>query len=219
MLRGAGVHEVASVYLECATITARLLAGPEVAANWSKPSALSEFAVSGLAGHLAWQITSVPGQLQQQPPAGSEIVPVLDHYGRVRWVNAPLDDEFNVNARRSGDAEAAGGSVILAQRAMGAAAELRNLLQAEAPGRPVYLPWNGWSLTLEDFLITRIVEVVIHIDDLAVSIQITPPALPDEATETVLDLLTRLAARRHGTAAVLRALSRQERAPATISAF
>jgi hypothetical protein len=62
-------------------------------------------------------------------------------------------------------------------------------------------------------------EIVIHIDDLAVSVQVKPPPLPDEATATVLALLTSLAARRHGTAAVLRALSRQERAPATIAAF
>jgi hypothetical protein len=60
---------------------------------------------------------------------------------------------------------------------------------------------------------------VIHIDDLAVSVHTPPPQLPDEATDTVLVLLTRLAVRRHGTAAVLRALSRKERAPATIAAF
>jgi hypothetical protein len=41
----------------------------------------------------------------------------------------------------------------------------------------------------------------------------------EQATDTVLTLLTRLAARRHGPAAVLRALSRAERAPATIAAF
>jgi hypothetical protein len=37
--------------------------------------------------------------------------------------------------------------------------------------------------------------------------------------DPVLGLLTGLAARRHGPTAVLRALSRSERAPASISAF
>jgi hypothetical protein len=124
-----------------------------------------------------------------------------------------------VNVRRSGDAEAAGGPVVLAQRATEATAELNHVLAAQPNDRLVYLPWNGWSLTFEDFLVTRILEIVIHIDDLAASVQITPPQMPDEATETVLGLLTCLAARRHGTAAVLRALSRYERAPATIAAF
>jgi hypothetical protein len=83
----------------------------------------------------------------------------------------------------------------------------------------LYVAWRGWSLTLEDFLITRMLEIVIHIDDLAVSVHVAPPPLPEEPTTVVLALLTRLATRRHGEAAVLRALSRQERAPATIAAF
>jgi hypothetical protein len=37
--------------------------------------------------------------------------------------------------------------------------------------------------------------------------------------ETVVDLLSRIALRRHGTTAVLRALSRSERAPGSISAL
>jgi hypothetical protein len=44
------------------------------------------------------------------------------------------------------------------------------------------------------------------------------PALPQSAIDTVIDLLSR-PARRHGPTAVLRALSRAERAPATIAAF
>ena len=62
-------------------------------------------------------------------------------------------------------------------------------------------------------------EITIHLDDLAVSVHETAPPLPAEAVDTVLTLLTRVAARRHGDIAVLRALSRQERAPATIAAF
>jgi len=68
-----------------------------VAAEWHKPSALSEFAVSGLAGHLAWQIIRVPVQFQQQPPARAELITLLDHYATVPWVKAPLDDEFNMS--------------------------------------------------------------------------------------------------------------------------
>ena len=43
--------------------------------------------------------------------------------------------------------------------------------------------------------------------------------LPPQVTNTMLVLLTRLAAQRRGSTAVLRALSRAERAPATIAAF
>ena len=43
--------------------------------------------------------------------------------------------------------------------------------------------------------------------------------LPDGAFDPVLVLLARLAARRHGQAALLRALTRTERAPAAVNAI
>jgi hypothetical protein len=45
------------------------------------------------------------------------------------------------------------------------------------------------------------------------------PELPDSSFDPVLIMLTRLAARRHGQAALLRALARAERAPAAINAI
>jgi Mycothiol maleylpyruvate isomerase N-terminal domain len=209
----------ASLYLDAATAAASLIASPRVAARWDEPSALSEMAVSGLAGHLAWQITRVPGRLSQQAPDTAELLTLTGHYARARWVGAPLDDEANVNIRRNADTEAADGPADLAKRTIEAIAQLRGALRNEPGDRIVYLPWTGWTLTLGDFLTTRLLEIVIHIDDLAVSVDAPPPPLPEQATDTVLALLARLAARRHGAAAVLRALSRQERAPATIAAF
>jgi hypothetical protein len=210
----------AFVYLDAATAAASLIGSPQVAARWDEPSALSEMAVSGLAGHLARQITRVPGQLaQQQTPDEAELLTLTEHYARARWAGAALDDEANVSIRRDGDAEAADGPADLAKRTADAVTQLRDALRNEPGDRIIYLPWTGWTLTLDDFLTTRLLEIVIHIDDLAVSVDAVPPPLPEQATDTVLALLARLAARRHGPAAVLRALSRQERAPATIAAF
>jgi len=79
--------------------------------------------------------------------------------------------------------------------------------------------WGPWSLRLDDLLITRMMELAVHADDLAVSVGIPTPELPRSAVDTVVDLLSRLAVRRHGATAVLRALSRAERAPATIAAI
>jgi hypothetical protein len=62
-------------------------------------------------------------------------------------------------------------------------------------------------------------ELAVHSDDLAVSVGTATPALRQSAVDTVIDLLSRLAVRRHGPTAVLRALSRAERSPATIAAF
>jgi hypothetical protein len=211
---------MAVVYLDAAAVAANLLASPQVAARWNEPSALSEMAVGSLAGHLARQITGVPARLaDQQLPDKAELLTVPEHYARVRWAGAALDDEANVSIRRDSDDEAAGGPDDLARRTRTAVAQLRDALPAEQRGRAIYLPWTGWALTLEDFLTTRLLEIVVHVDDLAVSVDVVPPNLPEQATDTVLALLAQLAARRHGPAAVLRALTRQERAPATITAF
>jgi hypothetical protein len=207
------------VYLEAARAAAGLLAAPALAAGWTEPSALREFAVSGLAGHLARQVTMVPGLLSRETPRDPQVIGVLDHYARAPWVDAALDDEANVSVRRTSEREAADGPAVLAKRTSDAITRLEEILPAQDPARLVYIPWSGWALTLADFLTTRTLEIVIHVDDLAVSVGTEPPDMPDDATDTVLVLLARLAVRRHGTAAVLRALSRKERAPATITAF
>ncbi len=83
----------------------------------------------------------------------------------------------------------------------------------------VFIPWGGWALTLNDFLVTRMMELAVHMDDLAVSVGITTPEIAGAAFEPVLTLLTHLSVRRHGQAALLRALSRVERAPSAINAL
>jgi len=62
-------------------------------------------------------------------------------------------------------------------------------------------------------------EIAVHSDDLAVSVGVPTPPLPAAVIDPVLALLTQVAVRRHGQTAVLRTLSRSERAPATIAAF
>ena len=83
----------------------------------------------------------------------------------------------------------------------------------------VLIPWQGWSLTASDFLLTRMMEIVVHSDDLAASVGVETPTFPDDVVTPVLDLLTGLAVRRHGGTALVRVLTRPQRAPASVSAF
>jgi hypothetical protein len=205
-------------YLDAAAVAVRLLADSAVAGSWDDPSALDEFSVAGLAGHLARQITRVPDVLAQTPPDEPPIT-LLDHYARARWIGVDLHDETNVSIRRDGETEAAGGPAALATQTRAALERLREALPLEPADRVVHLPWGPWSLSLDDFLTTRMLEIVVHCDDLAVSVNVATPPLPPTVLDPVLVLLTRLAANRHGPTAVLRALSRAERAPATIAAI
>ena len=83
----------------------------------------------------------------------------------------------------------------------------------------VLIPWQGWSLTAADFVLTRTMEAIVHSDDLAASIGVETPVFPAEAADAVLGLLASVAAERHGQAAVLRALSRPQRSAGSVSAF
>ncbi|MDN3357425.1 maleylpyruvate isomerase N-terminal domain-containing protein [Actinomadura sp. DC4] len=205
-------------YLVAAEQVVALLEAPEVAAAWGRPSALAEMTVGGLAGHLAYQIFSVDPALRE-PASSSAPIPLLEHYGRAAWIDAPLDGEVNAGIRAKGEDIASGGPSSLVERARTTLASQRTGL-AECPGdKVVFLPQTGWALGLDDFLVTRLVELVVHRDDLAVSVGLAMPELPEAAFDPVLTLLARLAARRHGQAALLRALTRVERAPAAINAI
>lgn len=207
-----------TTYADAADCTARVLADPAVAAAWAAPSALAGMTVGALAGHLARQLFTVQLALAQADRADPPIS-LLEHYDRVQWIGADHDDEANVRVRRTSGQEAADGPAALAARAAAAAAALRSELAAEPVDRVVFVPWGPWSLALDDLLSTRLMEIAVHRDDLACSIGGPLEELPAAATDAAVVLLARLAVRRHGQAAVLRALSRAERAPDSIAAF
>ena len=63
------------------------------------------------------------------------------------------------------------------------------------------------------------IELAVHLDDLAVSLDLPTPAIPDGAADLVVATLARIARGRRGTLPVLRALSRRERASGLATAF
>ncbi|MBM7774215.1 hypothetical protein JOD54_004419 [Actinokineospora baliensis] len=205
-------------FLSAARTALTLLRDPAVTAAWDKPSALPEFGVSGLAAHLAYQVLVLPEVLADPIPDEPRIA-LLDHYSHAAWINEDIDGETNVRIREGGNRLAEGGPVALADRVEAALEEIIAALPTSS-GRTVRMRlWGAWSLSLEDMLITRTMELVVHADDLAVSVDVPTPDFPTHTTTVVVDLLTALSLRRHGPIPVIRALSRAERAPDSITAF
>lgn len=209
---------LAGAYLDAATSAAELLDRTAVAEQWDQPSALAEFTVRGLAGHLASQVLGVAGVLDSQPGPDIEVVPLREHYGKVRWRGVDVNDQINVDIRSSGERWADQGPAALVTAVREAIESLRTRLSEVDGQRPVVVP-AGWALSVDDYLTTRLLEISVHNDDLAVSVGVTAPELPARVINPVLELLLMLALRRHGQTAVLRALSRAERAPASIAAI
>jgi hypothetical protein len=205
-------------YLGAAGQAVALLQTPDAAALWAQPSVLAKMTVGSLAGHLAYQIFSVSSILEE-PESEQPPIPLLEHYARAAWIDAPLNGEVNTGIRTKGRDIASEGAQSLAERAQTALAEQQVKLPRLSDSQAVFMPQTGWALSLADFLATRIMELAVHMDDLAVSLGLIATELPDAAFDIVLVLLTRLAARRHGQVALLRALTRAERAPAAINAI
>jgi uncharacterized protein (TIGR03083 family) len=210
--------DVADAYLLAVDSVVDLLARPEVAAGWESPSALAEWTVGGLAGHLAGQVFAGVNLIGAEP---SELTPIAldEHYRRVSWIGAAVDDEVSVDIRAGGDEYADAGPQALVARVVEGRTRLGALLAETSPDRPVLVPWQGWALRRDDFLVMRMMEITVHSDDLAASVGITAPSLEAPVLDPVLALLTRLAVRRHGQSAVVAALSRAERSPGAINAF
>ncbi len=212
------MNSVRTGYLEAAAIAVDLLRDRAVTERWQRPSALEQMRVSGLAGHLAAQLFNAVKVLDNDVPDEAPRA-LLDHYASSAWIDADLDDEASVRVRRTGEELSAEGQDALVERASVTLSELRRRLADEPADRIVHLPWGPWSLTLDDFVVTRMLEIVVHSDDLAASVGTATPTFPERVFEPVVDVLTRLAVRRHGQPALVRALARAERAPAAINAF
>ncbi|WP_433319254.1 maleylpyruvate isomerase N-terminal domain-containing protein [Micromonospora sp. CA-269861] len=199
-----------------AAIALDLIRRPEVSEQWSSPSALPHLSVGGLACHLGRQAVRVAELL----PTPNDL-PVLEsadnHYERAAWVTEGSPDEASV-AEGPDEADAVRGPADLQARSAQALDEVVDLLSRRAAGAVVPIPWQGWALPRSEFLLTRQLEIVVHSDDLAVSIGVPTPEFPAEVFDPVRDLLVRLAVRRNGQSALISALSRSERAR-SISAF
>lgn len=205
-------------YLAAADRAVALLSREEVAAGWARPSALDQWTVGGLAAHLAGQVLTVQ-RLLELPETEQQPITLDEHYGRAAWVGAAVDDPVNAGIREGGEREAAAGPQAVLAGVTRAREAVVPLLRDQPSDRVVLIPWQGWALLLDDFLTTRMMEIVVHSDDLAASVGVEAPAQPREVLDPVLGLLTRLAVRRHGQSAVVAALARSERAPVSIAAF
>jgi hypothetical protein len=209
---------VRAAFLTAADSAAALIAEPAVAAAWSQPSALAQMSVGALAAHLGAQVQFAAATLDQPPPDGAP-VGLVGHYDRVSWIGADLDAEVNVTIRTNAERTGSVGADAVVQQVRAAIDRLRDRLATEPPERTVSPPAGPWALTLDDFLVTRMMEIAVHSDDLACSVGVDTPDLPETVLRPVFELLTALAVRRHGPTALLRALSRAERAPGTVAAF
>jgi len=210
------VNDVRFSYLLAADSVLNLASSPEVGIRWREASALPAWSVAGLTAHLLSQITAVAATLNE-PVENAQLLSLREHYENVPWRQAALDGASNVDIRSSSEQQGTKDQKVLVGKAADALESLRPTLLQTPLDRTFKPPWTGWALHLEDFLVTRLMEIAVHSDDVAVSVELATPALPDTVMSPVRHLLIDLAAERHGDTAVLRALARRERAASIVT--
>lgn len=195
-------------FLESVDAGRGVVAAPETRQHWDEPSALPRFSVKGLAGHLARAATTVVDYVEAPEPEG-EPIPEPAYFARLQ--SAPeLESAAARSIRQRGEEMAAAGWQGLLAHLDSARAQLEQVLAAEPGERKVKVAGDQVML-LDNYLPTRIVELAVHMEDLAVSVGLEPPPLPMAAIDLALRHLLEVARFRHGDAAVLRAFTRRER--------
>lgn len=208
----------AQAFLGAGEVVLALAGHPAVERAWADESACEGMTVGGLSHHLVAQIVRAAELLGTPPPVDAPVIGLLDHYDRAPWVEASRRGELDLDQNVGDNEAAAQGQVKIVADGQSALEHLKGSL---GPTRPsvVHIPWQGWSLPTDAFLTTRLMEMVVHSDDLAASVGVDTPEFDESVTGPVLGLLVRVAARRHGQGAVVRTLSRPRRASGAISAF
>ena len=187
---------------------ARLLAQPEVSEHWTHASALPLFGVAALAGHLLRGITVVESYLEGPEPEGEAVS--ASAYFHVLGLSSDVTTPANEAIRARGADTASLGAAHVAADAAAAATRLSARLRALPPDRRMRVI-GGVVITLDEYLCTRVVELVVHGDDLATSIGLVLPDLAPTTTAVAIDTLVGVARLRHGDVSVLRGLARRER--------
>lgn len=198
-------------------LAVELAARPEVLAAWESPSAAHGMSVGAMAQHLLSQLGYLIDLGGADVPADAELISAVEHYRRAAWANSDLDAEANTKIRDGANEAATDGADRLLDQARERLAAMPDAVARFAG--PVYLDWQGWALSADAFLITRLMEIIVHSDDVCASVDLPLPAFPPAAFEAVMGLLTAVATDRHGQAALVHALSRPQRSTGPVSAF
>ncbi|MDO8731023.1 MAG: maleylpyruvate isomerase N-terminal domain-containing protein [Actinomycetota bacterium] len=208
---------VVSQYLEVAGIIRTFLATSEVAKYWEYPSELEEWTVAGLAGHLARPVLNIPTILAAKVPSELPLKSAVEYYSAMPASAQEINSQVAIDIRKRGVESAGTGAKDLLKRYDSALSELSTTLPELAEDHEVIA--LGARMLLTEYLITRMVEMVVHADDLAVSIGKVSPKFPMTASDTVVATLACISARRNSLTDVIRALAREERPIQRLSAF
>jgi hypothetical protein len=207
--------EEVSAYVGAVEWVEALIGSDEIGHAWSSPSALTRYSTGGLAAHaVGGVVLRLLQVLDEPPPVGARRTDVAEAFGPNRMEGPEDDDPLFVTLREGYEQLAERGQAALLETCAVPFTRLRELLpHAEADRAVPMVRVPDGQLSLRDYLRTRVLEAVVHGDDLVASVPgWQPPAPPADAVTVCLDICLELAVARVGGTSALRAFTRSERA-------
>jgi Mycothiol maleylpyruvate isomerase N-terminal domain len=184
-----------------------VLGDHRVGSAWDSPSALPRMDVGAVAGHLFLVVRRVDKHLDRAQPPVSPVT--SDTYPTVSVARPDdLDLEVHRRVRRDGRHVAAWGWSAVVDALGQRLVKLDSRLTAPLPSA---IAFGDRSIDFGEYLASRVVEVLVHTDDLAASVGLDDVRPPPPAVDAALAFLVAAARRSHGDLAVLRAFTRRER--------
>lgn len=197
-----------ALVVEAVEAAAELMADPVVTERWDRPSALDGMTVGALCAHLVRAAGATLAYLDRTDP---EARPEGELLTDVTYFHAAVDSPIHDRIKDVSADEAAIGPGATADKCRRLARDLAIRLDAEPVDRLV-AALGDRMLTLDDFCRTRLIEVLLHLDDLAVSVGRPRPDTDPEGPAVVIEIVTGIARSLRGDWEVLYALTRAERA-------
>jgi hypothetical protein len=191
-----------------------VLGRPEVADAWPAPSVVAEYTVGGVAAHAVHSVLWLEQLLRDSEPAGLRPVTIAEFFGMNRMEDTGDGDGFSASLRAAAEAFALTGAPVVNAACTVSRDELVGLLASASADRAVpVIRVAGGQVCLQDYLRTRVLEVIIHADDVACSVAglvVADP--PRAAVDVTLGVCLEMARARVGDVGALRAFTRGERA-------
>jgi uncharacterized protein (TIGR03083 family) len=201
------MNETRSIFLEAFEAAGQLLSRPELEAAWDGPSALPYFSLRGLAGHTVRAGARVLVYLDEPAPEAATPIPAPAYF---RDALRSMDETDNLRVRSDGEATAQDGWAQLVAEHHRLSERLRSRLETE-PADRILKVFGENVMRLDDYLATRIVELVVHSEDLAATLGFADFGAPERAIDVAINHLVDVARLTHGDRQVLMALARRER--------
>lgn len=194
-------------FLLGANVVLEAVTDPRVVAAWDDDSVLEGQSVGSLASHLARGSAWVVLEYLAADVATTEInFETAAEYFAVLLDSMTDADHESIRQRGADVAQA--GPIQMGKKLATKLDELSASLASQPTDRLVSV-YGGSVMRLDDYLWTRIVEQVVHLDDLARSLDIEPWVNPPDAESLVISCGAEIGRQRRGGAAMIRSLFRE----------